>query len=271
MMGKKRIVIFTAIMVIIYSLFFLFSLNETLEKPDGLLMNDVSRLNPTYVKKIVANDEIRGLKEILAEAHKNNLKVSIAGRKHSMGGHAFYDDAVVLDMTSFNKILWLDKKNKIIRVQSGADWKKVIEYINPYNLSVGVMQAYNTFTIGGSLSVNVHESDPNYGPLIETVQSFRLLLANGTILNVSRTENSELFGLVIGGYGLFGVILDVDLQLTNNNIYQKNEYNIDYQSYYSTFRNVQKNNGIKSVYARTSIAKDDSFFKEVVLTTYESQ
>ena len=233
-------------------------------------MNDVSRLNPTYVKKIVANDEIRGLKEILAEAHKNNLKVSIAGRKHSMGGHAFYDDAVVLDMTSFNKILWLDKKNKIIRVQSGADWKKVIEYINPYNLSVGVMQAYNTFTIGGSLSVNVHESDPNYGPLIETVQSFRLLLANGTILNVSRTENSELFGLVIGGYGLFGVILDVDLQLTNNNIYQKNEYNIDYQSYYSTFRNVQKNNGIKSVYARTSIAKDDSFFKEVVLTTYES-
>lgn len=270
MIGKKRVFLLITTAIIIYAVFFLFSLNKTLEKPEGLLINDVSHLNPTFVKKIIANQEIQGLQETLAEARANNLKVSIAGKRHSMGGHAFYKNAVVLDMTSFNKILSLNTKNKIIRVQSGANWKQVIEHINPHNLSVGVMQAYNTFTIGGSLSVNVHESDPNYGPLIETVDSFRLLLANGTIVNVSRTENSDLFGLVIGGYGLFGVILDVDLRLTDNKVYLKNEYIIDYNNYVATFRKVRKNPEIKSVYARMSIARDDSLLKEVVLTTYET-
>ena len=33
-------------------------------------------------------------------------------------------------------------------------------------------------------------------------------------MNVSRDENAELFGLVIGGYGLFGVITEVDLRLS---------------------------------------------------------
>ncbi len=260
---------FIILSIIIFISIFLLSFYKSSQKSDNLLINDVSRLNPTSVKKIVKNEEIKGLQEVLAEARENNLKVSIAGKRHSMGGHTFYKDAVVLDMTSFNKILSINPKEKIIRVQSGTTWKDIIEYINPYNLSVEVMQGYNSFTVGGSLSVNVHESDPNYGPLIETVDSFRLLLANETIVNVSKTENPELFRLVIGGYGLFGVILDVDLKLTDNGIYKKEEYIINYTDYPSLFKKVRENNpDLKLIYARLSIANDNSLLNELVATTY---
>ena len=40
----------------------------------------------------------------------------------------------------------------------------------------------------------------------------RVMLPDGTVRNVSRTEDARLFDLVVGGYGLFGVILDVDLE-----------------------------------------------------------
>jgi decaprenylphospho-beta-D-ribofuranose 2-oxidase len=125
----------------------------------------------------------------------------------------------------------IDEKKKTIRVQSGTTWKQVQDAADPYGLAVKVMQSSNIFTVGGSLSVNAHGRDVRYGPLIETVNSFRLLTAEGEIVNVSREENAELFYSVIGGYGLFGIILDVDLQLTDNVVYEENHHVMDFINY----------------------------------------
>jgi decaprenylphospho-beta-D-ribofuranose 2-oxidase len=269
MVNKKVGITLIVFVTFTYLVFFTFSANKTIEQPDGLLIHDVSRLNPTYVKEIVKHEEIIGLQESLSDARNKNLKVSIAGRKHSMGGHTFYKDAVVLDMNSFNKVLDINKEEKTVTVQSGATWDDVILAINPYDLSVPVLQDYSGFSVGGSMSVNIHQSDPKYGPLIETVRSFRLLLANETIANVSRTENPELFSIVIGGYGLFGVILDVTIDLTENDIYKKNEFLVDYKNYQDAFRDIQDNEKIENVFARLSIVNDETLLRDVIVTTYE--
>jgi FAD/FMN-containing dehydrogenase len=136
---------------------------------DPKLINDVSRLNPTYIQRIEKNKEVEGLQQAVKKAQQQNLKISIAGKRHSMGGHTFYKNAVVLDMTSFNKVLKVNSKEKTVTVQSGASWDQVIKAVNPYGLSVPVLQDYSNFTVGGSLSVNVHQSDVNFGPLIQKV------------------------------------------------------------------------------------------------------
>ena len=51
-------------------------------------------------------------------------------------------------------------------------------------------------------------------PMIDDVESFTLIDANGDLKTCSRIENKELFRLVIGGYGLFGVIGTVKVRLT---------------------------------------------------------
>jgi FAD/FMN-containing dehydrogenase len=234
----------------------------------SLVVNDVSRLNPTTVHEIARYDDVAGLQQAVMRADKENLKVSIAGKKHSQGGHAFYTDSVVLDMLSFNKVLSVDAPNKLVTVQSGATWEKIQEAINPYNLSVKVMQSSNIFTVGGSLSVNAHGRDPGYGPIIETVRSFRLLLANGAIVNVSRENNPDLFSLVIGGYGLFGIILDVDLELTDNFIYESSISFINYTDYRDYFlRNVRGNPAVGLHFARLSIAPE-SLLQDVYSVEY---
>lgn len=232
------------------------------------LIDDVSRLNPTRVHSVVRVDEVQDLQAALADARDRRLKVSIAGKRHSMGGHAFYEDAVVLDMTAFDEVLAVDPAARTIMVQSGATWGEVIRAANEHGLAVEVMQAYTGFTIGGSMSVNVHESDPRFGPLIETVRSFRLLLADGSILRVSRAENPELFGLVIGGYGLFGIILDAEIALTGNPVYEKDEQLIDYREYGSFFQSAIRDPGVENIFARLSIAPDGSLLRDVLVTTY---
>src|SRR5258708_33708962 len=51
-------------------------------------------------------------------------------------------------------------------------------------------------------------------PFVSDVESFVLVDATGTAHTCSRTENPELFRLVHGGYGLFGIVTSVQLRLT---------------------------------------------------------
>ncbi|RAP31184.1 hypothetical protein C2W64_00356 [Brevibacillus laterosporus] len=90
-------------------------------------------------------------------------------------------------MTPFNKIMSIHPEEKKIRVQAGATWKDVQDAINPYGLSVKTMQSQNIFTVGGSISINAHGRDIRNGSLIKSVDSFRLLTADGQIRQVSRT------------------------------------------------------------------------------------
>lgn len=269
-MTRKKIIWIVGILAtVMVATIILWTVTNEKRTEDELLIHDVSRLSPTTVKEVVQGKEEEGLIEAVRLAQKENLKVSIGGAKHSQGGHAFYKDSAWLDMRGYDQILHFDEKEKTITVQSGATWKQIQEFINPYGLSVKVMQSSNIFTIGGSLSSNVHGRDPRYGTLIETVESFRLLMADGTVKEVSRTDNEELFSLVIGGYGLFGVILDVTLQLTDDVFYVSEMIQLNYEEYASHFQqHILTDETVGLHYARLSISPN-SFLKDMYLTNYK--
>ena len=69
---------------------------------DPLVLDDVSRLNQTRVSEILRPRTEEELRQAILRAKQLGLKVSISGKKHSQGGHAFYANAVHLDMTQFN-------------------------------------------------------------------------------------------------------------------------------------------------------------------------
>lgn len=258
-----------AIVILCFILLLAVSLGKKEEIKDPLLIQDVSRLMLVKVKEVQKGREKEGLIKAVKEASDKNLKISIAGKHHSQGGHSFYHDSLQLDMTSFNKILNLNKEKKTIQVQSGATWEDIQDYVNPHGLSVKVMQSSNIFTVGGSLSVNAHGRDLRYGPIIETVNSFRLLKPDGKVVNVSRTENPDLFELVIGGYGLFGVILDVELQLTDDVLYEVKSDWMDYSRYPEYFKEkVLKNQKNELHIARLSTTPDN-FLATMYATNYQ--
>lgn len=267
---KKRALISIVFLgIILYALIFLFSIERVQDKKEHLLINDVGHLYPTYIKKIVRENQTEQIKEVLADARKKNLNVSIAGSQHSQGGHTYYKDAVVLNMKEYDQVLNLDLQNKVITVQSGATWDDIQNYINQYNLSVKVMQSSNVFTVGGTMSANAHGRDLYSTAMISTVKGFRLLLANGTTVNVNRTENSELFDLVIGGYGMFGVILDADIQLTDNEIYRTSKKTVNYKEFPDYFATHIKNNrSVALMLVRPSI-DPNSFFEDLTIFTWE--
>jgi FAD/FMN-containing dehydrogenase len=79
----------------------------------------------------------------------------------------------------------------LITVQAGATWRTVQETLDPQNLSVAIMQDYANFTVGGTLSVNAHGSYVDRGPVINSVRSIRIVLAD--VETASRDENPQVF------------------------------------------------------------------------------
>lgn len=233
----------------------------------GGTINDASCLDKTAVFGIVQVKSEGDIKNAFAFAKENNLKVSIAGVKHSMGGQAFYKNAVVLDMTGFNQKS-LDEANKVMTVQSGATWHDIQNWLHP-KYAVKAMQSTDIFTVGGSISVNAHGMDNQVGSVGNTIQSFRIMLSDGSIKTASRTENPELFNLVIGGYGLFGVVLDAKIEVTDNVIYQSERNIINYTDFVDNYNNsIVTNPDIQLFYGHLSTGPQ-SFLKEMILYTYK--
>lgn len=235
---------------------------------DPFLIADYGRLHPVKVERIVKGKEERQLADLVKKARQEGRTISIAGQRHSQGGHTYYEDGIVLDMTSFNDILDFDPEAKTIRVQAGTTWEQIQNKINPSGLAVKTMQSQNIFTVGGSISINAHGRDIRNGAMIGSVDSFRLLTAGGDVRNVSRAEQPELFSAALGGYGLFGVITDVTLKLVDDEMYRMSSEPVPADQYSAYFRErVLADPDVRMHIARLSVAPD-SFLTDMYAINY---
>jgi FAD/FMN-containing dehydrogenase len=161
----------------------------------------------------------------------------------------------------------VDQSNQLLTVQAGATWHDVLGYLHPRGLSVKVMQAIDLPTVGGSISVNAHGVDHRAGSLASTVRSLRVMLADGSLHQVSREQEPELFASVMGGYGLFGIILDAQLEVVPDVMYQYEQQTIDYRQFPQLFSSKLSRDPYRLTYGHLSTAPG-SFLKQMLVYTY---
>ena len=187
---------------------------------ERIVLNDASRLDPTPVDRVarVRSDPkggyVEALRAELKDAKSAGRRVAVGAARHSMGGQSLPRDgtAVEFDEPWFE----VDSQAQIYRVSAGARWREVIAKLDPLGFSPKVMQSNHDFGVASTFCVNAHGWPVPFGPFGSTVRSLRLMLADGEIVECSRDKESELFGLAMGGYGLFGIILDLDVEMTPN-------------------------------------------------------
>lgn len=179
----------------------------------GQIVNDITQINPIKVDRIAVPNTVEEVRELV---HTHSGPISIGGGHFSMGGQTASENTLHLDMRGLNRIVAISSENKTITVEAGITWRTIQETIDPYNLSLKIMQSYSNFTVGGSLSVNAHGRYIGQGPLIGSVKSIKVVLANGELVEASPTQRPKLFYGCIGGYGGLGVIVEATLDLADN-------------------------------------------------------
>jgi FAD/FMN-containing dehydrogenase len=207
--------------------------------PAKTIVNDVTNINPISVNQVITP---KNVEEIKAAVISNKGPISIGGGRFSMGGQTATENAVQIDMREFNKIIKLDVAAKKITVQSGISWRAIQEEIDKHDLSIKIMQTYSNFTVGGSLSVNAHGRYLGAGPVVHSVESIKIILADGREVTASRTENKDIFFAALGGYGGIGVITEATLDLVPGEKLRREVKEIsakEYKNYF--FKNILNN------------------------------
>src|SRR5215510_14788471 len=191
------------------------------EREKEIWVNDVhSQLNRTRVRELLRPHSRDELAEIVRSASRKGLPISVSGCRHSMGGQQFASDSNCIDTRGLDRVLSFDRQRGLLEAEAGTQWPKLIHtYLDAQageTKQWGIAEQQtgaDTFTLGGSLSSNVHGRGLRMKPLISNVESFTMITADGKSIRCSREENSELFRLAIGGYGIFGLIDTVTLRL----------------------------------------------------------
>lgn len=185
-----------------------------------------SRMNEAIVRRVIYPQDVGAMQAVVNEVNKANESISICGARHAMGGQQFAENSILVDTTAATQVIHFDQERGRITVQSGIAWPKLIRYLHEHQLSspwtiAQKQTGADDLTIGGALSANVHGRGLTMKPFVQDIVSFDLIDASGQLQHVSRSENAELFSLAIGGYGLFGLVHQVEMQLIKRQSLQR--------------------------------------------------
>lgn len=187
-------------------------------------------MNRTAVRRIHRPATAGALQRLVADAGgRSGGGLSVCGRRHAMGGQAFCAGADLVDMSGLTRVLRLDEDRGLVTVEAGITWPVLMDELaarqrrrsgtrggNGSGQRWGIVQKQtgtDDLSVGGALAVNAHGRGLNLAPMVQDVEAVEVVLPDGEVVRASRTENHALFRHVIGGYGLFGVMLTATLRL----------------------------------------------------------
>lgn len=187
----------------------------------SVAVNDIhSELNASEAVDVISVNSLEAIQAGIARASNLGIPVSVAGGRYAMGGQQFCDGGLVLDTRNLNRVIDFDAELGLIEVEAGMHWPELIEYLESVQLGSSRPWAIaqkqtgaDRISIGGTISANAHGRGLKMKPFVSNVESLVIVNADGETIKCSRYNNSELFGLVVGGYGLFGCIYSVTIRL----------------------------------------------------------
>jgi FAD/FMN-containing dehydrogenase len=235
------------------------------------MLDDASRLNATPINRqaiLTSADEGKLLHELratLGEAASAGRPVAMGGARHSMGGQSLPRNGIAASFAT--AAIEPDTKGRICRVGAGALWRDVIRVLDPIGFSPAVTQSNHDFSIGGTLSVNAHGWPVPFGPFGSTVQRLRIMLADGSVVTCSNSENAELFRLAVGGYGLFGIVIDADLAMVENSLLAPGSELMKAGAFAQRFVARASDGSLRMAYGRLSVARE-GFLQQALLVGY---
>jgi len=157
---------------------------------------------------------------ILAWCHANEVKVVPRGAGTSLSGGALpLEDAVLLGLGKFNRILEIDYADRIAVVQPGVTNLAVTRAVEDRGFYYAPDPSSQiACTIGGNVAENsggVHCL--KYGLTTNNVLACEIVLMDGEVLRIGGRHldpaGLDLLGVVVGSEGLLGVVTEVTVRI----------------------------------------------------------
>jgi FAD/FMN-containing dehydrogenase len=136
------------------------------------------------------------------------------GRAYGDAAVPAEDGAVVAGTTRAARVLLFDPETGVLRAQAGLSLEAIHDLTLPAGWACPVLPGTQFVTLGGMVAADVHGKNHHVaGTIGAHVRQLRLRVADGRILDIGPAVESDLFRATLGGMGLTGHILEVELKL----------------------------------------------------------
>lgn len=124
----------------------------------------------------------------------HTLPVTARGNGTDTSGAAIGKGVIVNTTAHMGKILELDTKQKLVRVQPGLNFKSLQETLHTHGLFLPAYPAnYKYSTVGGAIANNAAgEKSFKYGSMVDWVEKLEVVLANGEVIQTGKISKKEL-------------------------------------------------------------------------------
>lgn len=134
-------------------------------------------------------------------------------------GRAYGDAAqngggTVLRLAGSANLAVLDEASAEVTVGAGVSIDDLLKVLVPRGFFVPVTPGTRFVTIGGAIASDIHGKNHHVeGSFGNHVRRMSLLLADGSIAELSPTSRADLFWATLGGMGLTGIVLEATFAL----------------------------------------------------------
>ncbi|WP_236030911.1 FAD-binding oxidoreductase [Paractinoplanes lichenicola] len=142
--------------------------------------------------------------DALAFARRHpELQLGLRSGGHGISGRSTNTGGLIIDVGAMNSIEMLG--TGLVRVEPGATWKQVGAFLDKYDLALGSGD-YGGVGVGGLATAGgIGFLSRSQGLTIDRLRAVELVLADGSQVRASDTENQDLFWAVRGAGANFGV------------------------------------------------------------------
>ena len=164
--------------------------------------------SPLAIRRPSSEDE---LVQLVKEAGNADHRVKVVGAGHSFTSIAC-TDGVLVDLADHARLLSHDAAANTVTVEAGVPLHRLCDELDALGLAMQNMGDIDRQTIAGATQTATHGTGLRFGNLSSQIVGLRLVTADGTLLDCSAAQNSEVFGAARVGLGALGVLSRVTLQ-----------------------------------------------------------
>jgi hypothetical protein len=130
-----------------------------------------------------------------------------------------------VDISDLRNVLSVDPKTRTALVEPNVPMDRLVEATLKHGLVPPVVMEFPGITAGGGFAGTAGESSSfKYGFFDRTINSVEMVMADGSVLKASETENADLFRGAAGAVGSLGVTTLIELQLIEAKKFVKATY-----------------------------------------------
>ncbi|HEY4113769.1 MAG TPA: D-arabinono-1,4-lactone oxidase [Rhizomicrobium sp.] len=155
---------------------------------------------------IAPKDEV----ELAAAIRCSTVTVRAPGSGHSFTPVAG-TDGTLLDLSAFTGLKRADPESRTATFAAATPLWAIGPALHPHGLALLNMGDIDRQTLGGVVGTGTHGTGATLRSFSAEVAGFRLILADGQVLNCTAAENAEIFAAGRCSLGVFGVMTEITM------------------------------------------------------------